>query len=84
MIILVLDFIGDYETVMLDEEGSRDIAELIGRIGMSFGVAVITKIASEISLTSIILMASKLPKHPAIMLVFFAGAVVIYTAYKIC
>lgn len=33
---LLIDFVGDYEKVMMDENGSREIGELLGRAGSVF------------------------------------------------
>ncbi|KMK51787.1 hypothetical protein RO21_04435 [[Actinobacillus] muris] len=80
---LVLDFIGDYETVMLDEEGSRNIAELIGRIGISFGGAIATTVISNISLTLIMRLIPTGIIIPVIGIIIFSGLVIIGTAYFI-
>ncbi len=36
---LVIDFFGDYKAVMLDEKGSREVGELLGRAGVSMFAA---------------------------------------------
>lgn len=57
---LVIDFFGDYNAVMVDERGSREVGELLGRAGISIFAAGVGIAATEALLGG--------------MMLFFAGS----------
>lgn len=50
---LVLDLIGDYKAVMVDENGSREIMELLGRAGISAIAAGVGVVAGSAALLAV-------------------------------
>ncbi|MCW9719138.1 hypothetical protein, partial [Avibacterium sp. 21-599] len=76
----VIDVILDYDTVMLDESGSRDIVELLGRIGLSVlgGMA-------AIAISSILapLLISLFSATSALGIFLIGGVVIVITGYFI-
>ncbi|POY45319.1 hypothetical protein C3007_00935 [Avibacterium gallinarum] len=76
----VIDVILDYDTVMLDESGSRDIVELLGRIGLSFLGGMATVSIRSI-LTPLLIAVIRTP-HAAIVFLI-GGAVIVITGYFI-
>ncbi|UOO76435.1 hypothetical protein LVJ85_10485 [Neisseria sp. Dent CA1/247] len=55
---LAIDIIGDYNKVMLDEKGSRDVMELIGRVGISSVAAGVGFIAGSAALSAVLIALS--------------------------
>lgn len=51
---LVLDLIGDYKAVMVDESGSREIMELLGRAGISTVAAGVGVVAGSAALFAVV------------------------------
>lgn len=51
---LVLDLIGDYKAVMVDENGSREIMELLGRAGISTVAAGVGVVAGSAALFAVV------------------------------
>ena len=49
---LVIDFFGDYNAVMVDEKGSREVGELLGRVGISIFAAGVGIALSNIALAA--------------------------------
>ncbi|POY42706.1 hypothetical protein [Avibacterium endocarditidis] len=76
----MIDVILDYDTVMLDESGSRDIVELLGRIGLSFLGGMATVSIRSI-LTPLLIAVIRTP-HAAIVFLI-GGAVIVITGYFI-
>ncbi|OSI14211.1 hypothetical protein [Neisseria dumasiana] len=50
---LMLDVIGDYDTVMVDENGSRSVMEFVGRVGVSLVAAGVGAALATTALTAI-------------------------------
>ena len=81
---LIIDLIGDYNTVMMDEKGSKDIAELLGRAGVSIVAAGVETVASTLVLATLmkgfLFVGTTIP----IGVVLLIGALlVVATAYLI-
>ena len=81
---LIIDLIGDYNTVMMDEKGSKDIAELLGRAGVSIVAAGVGTVASTLVLATLmkgfLFVGTTIP----IGVVLLIGALlVVATAYLI-
>lgn len=51
---LAIDLVGDYHAVMVDEKGSREVMELLGRAGISVAAAGVGVVAASAALTIIV------------------------------
>lgn len=51
---LIIDFAGDYKAVMMNEKGSRDVWELMGRAGISAAMAFVGIAAASLALSALI------------------------------
>ena len=79
---LVIDFFGDYNAVMVDEKGSREVGELLGRVGISIFAAGVGIAVSNIGLAaSMTLMAMFGFTLPAAVVLLIGLAVVMGVGY---
>ena len=79
---LVIDLIGDYHAVMVDEKGSRSVIELFGRAGISVAAAGLGVVAASAALLAVTyglgaLAAAGVIASVPVALVLVIGAVVI-------
>ncbi|HHX2509056.1 TPA: hypothetical protein ACU8BE_002215 [Neisseria subflava] len=81
---LVIDFFGDYNAVMVDEKGSREVGELLGRVGISIFAAGVGIAVSNIGLAaSMTLMAMFGFTLPAAVVLLIGLAVVMGVGYVV-